>query len=114
MSDTHTHKHWCTDHKSVGEDSCFTQFIVYDNGEEEKTELEEGSFGAQLKAVGGWPSEVAWVSFIVSQDETDEEPLIDLHFFEAGNYEPISTLHLEMDGLKEFHSNLADAMKRIS
>ena len=52
MSDTHTHKHWCTDHKSVGEDSCFTEFIVYDNGEEEKTEPEEGSFSAQLKAVG--------------------------------------------------------------
>ena len=39
---------------------------------------------------------------------------MDLHFFEAGNYEPVSTLHLEMDGLKEFHSSIAEAIKRIS
>lgn len=70
--------------------------------------------GALLQALGGMPKDVAWVNFVASQDEEDEYPLMDLQFFEAGNYEAISTLHLDMDSLKDIHSRLGAVMRKFS
>lgn len=39
--DAQTHKPWCSDHKSEYEDSCFTQVVLYDNGDEEEAKRPE-------------------------------------------------------------------------
>lgn len=114
MTDARTHKPWCSDHKSDYEDSCFTQVVLYDNGEEEETKPAEGSLAAQFQALGG-PEDIAWVQFVASQEvEEDEQALMDLQFFKAGDYEAVCNLHLDLDGLRELHSNLGDVLRRIS
>ncbi|PTT69233.1 hypothetical protein [Arthrobacter sp. HMWF013] len=105
---------WRSDHKSEYEDSCFTQVVLYDNGDEEETKPAEGSLAAQFQALGG-SKDIAWVQFIASQDvEEDERPLTDLQFVKARDYEALCNLHLDIDGLRELHSNLGDVLKRIS
>ncbi|MFJ6002952.1 hypothetical protein [Arthrobacter sp. NPDC092385] len=108
MPATSTCKPWCTDHQNPNE--CLTKTTIWDNGEEEKAEYEEGSVAAQFQALG-LPKDVAWINLTVSQDEDDEQPLADLQLFEAGNYEAVAAVHLGYDGLKELYSNLTTVMK---
>ncbi|NOJ60004.1 hypothetical protein [Arthrobacter sp. 260] len=114
MAEAQTHKHWCADHKSDYEDSCFTQVVLYDNNEDEATQPAKGSLAAQFQAMGG-SKDIAWVQFVASHDvEEDDQPLTDLQFFTAWDYEALGNLHLSIVGLRELHSNLGDVLKRIS
>lgn len=94
---------------------CYTRFVIYDDGTEEKTAPAPGSPAAQLQALGGWPADISWIAFVASQDEEDEHPIMDLQFFEAGDdVEQNSSLHVELDGLKALHSNLGAILKNFS
>ncbi|MDD1477910.1 hypothetical protein [Arthrobacter sp. H16F315] len=48
------------------------------------------------------------------QDEEDELPVMALHFFEVGGDEPVSTLSVDANGLKELHSNLGGILTDLS
>lgn len=113
MTATSDCKPWCTDHHGP---DCSTQFTIYDDGNEasEKVEPAAGSLAAQLKAVGGIPSEISWINLVAMQDEEDEQPVMALHFFEVGGDEPVSTLSVDANGLKELHSNLGGILTDFS
>jgi len=108
-------KPWCTDHKTKGENSCSTRFLIYDDGREAKATSAPGSMAAQFQALGGWPAEISWIAFVASQDEEDEHPVMNLQFFEAGDdVEQNSDLSVELDELKELHANLGSILKKFS
>ncbi|MET3708878.1 hypothetical protein ABIB17_003527 [Arthrobacter sp. UYEF6] len=50
MTATPTCKPWCTEHLTVGEDSCYTRYVIYDKGEVGKSEPDEGPLAAQVEA----------------------------------------------------------------
>lgn len=109
-------KPWCMDHKTVGEDSCYTRFVIYDDGNE-SAEVEPGSssLAAQSWASGGLPAEISWIAVVASQDDEDEDPLMDLQFYEAGETgEQNSILHVDMAGLKQLHSALGAILRDFS
>lgn len=112
MTATSNCKPWCTDHQ--GADECYTRFVIYDKGDEEKAEPTEGSLAAQFKAFGGLPVDISWIAFVAAQDEEDEQPVMDLQFYETEGDEPNSTLHLDMEALKELHSNFGAILKNFS
>lgn len=112
MTKTPTCKPWCTDHQEP--DECYTRFVIYDDGAEEKAAPAPGSLAAQMRALGGWPAEISWIAFVAAQDEEDEHPVMDLQFYEAGGDEANSTLHLDADVLKKLHSELGAIIKDFS
>ncbi|WP_320536142.1 hypothetical protein [Pseudarthrobacter sp. IC2-21] len=114
MTATPTCKPWCTDHQTVGEDACYTRYVIYDNGEVGKSEPAEGSMAAQLRAVGGFPGEISWIAFVASQDEEDEHPVMDLQFYEAGADEANCTLPLNASVLTELRSSLGSILSKFS
>lgn len=115
MSATPNCKPWCTDHKTKGENACYTHLVIYDDGREAKAAPAAGSMAAQFQALGGWPAEISWIAFVASQDEEDEHPIMNLHFFEAGDeVKQNSDLSVELDGLKELHANLGTILKKFS
>ena len=114
MTATPNCKPWCTDHKTIGENSCYTGFSIYDDGSQEKALPAPGSIAAQFQALGGWPAEISWIAFVASQDEEGVHPVMDLQFFEAGREEQSSNLHVDLDGLRELHANLGAILKKFS
>lgn len=115
MTATPTCKPWCTDHQTLGEDACYTRFVIYDNGkEDEQAEHAEGSNAAQLQALGGVPAEISWIAFVASQDEEDEDPVMDLQFYEAGGDEPTATLGLDVNVIKQLRSGLGAVLNDFS
>lgn len=114
MNATSNCKPWCTDDQHVGENSCFTRFVIYDDGKESKAAPAPGSGAVQFQAGGGWPAEISWIAFVASQDEEDEHPEMDLQFFEAGGLEQSSNLHVELGGLKALHSELGAILEAFS
>lgn len=115
MTATPNCKPWCTDHKTVGENSCYTRFAIYDDGREASAAPAPESMAAQFQALGGWPADISWVAFVASQDGDDEHPIMDLQFFEAGDdVSQNSSLHVELDGLKTLHANLGAILKDFS
>lgn len=114
MTATPDCKPWCTDHQTVGENSCYTRFMIYDDGREQESAPAPGSVAAQFQAVGGWPGEISWIAFVACQDEEDEHPEMDLQFFEAGGVEQSSNLHVDLGGLKALHSSIGAILKDFS
>lgn len=114
MTATPTCKPWCSDHLTVGEDSCYTRYVIYDDGTEERAEPAEGSFAAQFKAHGGFPGEISWIAFVASQDEEDEEPVMDLQFYEAGRDEATCTLSVDVNVIKQLRSGLGAVLSDFS
>jgi len=106
-----TCKPWCDDHQSVGEDTCYTTFVIYDDGEEEKVEPPEGSFAALGR--GLLPAEISWINFVANQEEEAENPSMLLEFYEAGERTASSTLELDADGLREIHSSLDIVLRKF-
>ena len=114
MTATPTCKPWCTEHLTVGEDSCYTRYVIYDKGEVGKSEPDEGPLAAQVEAVGGFPGEISWIAFVASQDEEDEQPVMDLQFYEAGADEANCTLSLNSSVLMELRSSLGAILSEFS
>lgn len=115
MTATSNCKPWCTDHKTVGENSCYTHFVIHDDGREEEVASVPGTLAAEFEALGGGPSDISWVAFVVSQDEEDEHPLMDLEFYGPGESgDQKANLHLEIDGLKQLHSSLGAILRDFS
>lgn len=114
MPATPTCKPWCNSHQAPNE--CYTTRTIWDNGEEEKqaVEPEAGSMAALFQANANLPRDIAWINLIVSQDEDDEQPLLDLHLFEAGGDEAVARVWLGADGMKELHSALGAVLKTFA
>lgn len=108
MSATPGCRPWCTAH-SMGE--CFTRVTIYNNGEvQPSSPPAPGSMAALFE----YPKDIAWVSFVASQDEDDDEPVMDLHFFEAGQDEPITRMSLDKDTLQQVHRNLGAVLGNLA
>src|SRR5687768_11248130 len=99
MTVSPTCKPWCTDHQDPNE--CLTRILIYDKGKDETEESEPapGSLAAQFQAFGGWPAEISWITFVASQDDEDEYPVMDLQFFEGGGKDQNSNLHVDVAAL---------------
>lgn len=94
---------------SMGE--CFTRVTIYNNGEvQPSSPPASGSMAALFE----YPKDIAWVSFVASQDEDDDEPVMDLHFFEAGQDEPITRISLDKDTLQQVHRNLGAVLGNLA
>ena len=108
MSGTPNCRPWCTEH-SMGE--CFTRVTMYNNVEvQPATPPSPGSMAALFE----YPKDIACVSFLASQDEDDDEPVMDLHFFEAGQDEPITRMSLDKDALQQVHRNLGAVLRELA
>lgn len=112
MTATPTCKPWCTDHKSA--DECYTRFTIYDDGREESAKPDPDSLAGQFAALGGFPGQVSWISFVACQEDEDENPVMDLQFFEAGADEITCSLSLNLEQLKEFHASLGAVIRDFS
>ncbi|MET3708875.1 hypothetical protein ABIB17_003524 [Arthrobacter sp. UYEF6] len=66
------------------------------------------------EAVGGFPGEISWIAFVASQDEEDEQPVVDLQFYEAGADEANCTLSLNSSVLMELRSSLGAILSEFS
>jgi hypothetical protein len=109
MTATPACKLWCTNHQVP--DECYTRFTIYDDGEEEgRKPAPPGSTAAPFE----FPKDIGWISFVGSQDEEDEQPIMELHLFEAGADEPIVKLPLDMNALKELHANFGAIIRNFS
>jgi hypothetical protein len=114
MTTTPHCKPWRTEHRTKVEISCYTRFVIYDDGREAKAAPAPGTMAAQFQALGGWPAEISCISFVASQDEEDGHPVMNLQFFQAGDaVEQNSDLSVELDGLKELHANLGAILKKF-
>lgn len=111
MTTTSDCKPWCTDHKTIGEDSCYTRVTIYDSG---NNELQPAPAPGSMAALFEFPKDIAWMNFVASQDENDEQPVMDLFFFEAGKDEPITTLALDQNTLKQLHRNLGTLLSTLA
>lgn len=111
MPATSSCKPWCTDHQ--GADECYTSFSIHDDGREAER-FDPESLAGQFAALGRFPGQVSWVSFVACQEDDDEHPAIDLQFFEAGADEMNCHLHLSLEELKDLHRNLGTAIRRLS
>lgn len=114
MTATPTCKPWCSDHLTVGEDSCYTRYIIYDDRKEERAEPAEGSLAAQFEALGGFSGEISWIAFVASQDDEDEKPVMDLQFYETGRDEATFTLSLDVNVIKQLRSGLGTVLSDFS
>lgn len=109
MSATPNCKPWCTDHQGLNE--CYTEFVIYDNGEDQRrTPPAPGSMAAMFE----FPKDVGWIKFCAAQDEEDEQPVMDLHFFEPGEVEPIVRLPLDTNVIQSLHSELGAILRGFS
>lgn len=102
-------KSWCTDRQEPGE--CYTEYAIYDNGVDEKrTPPTPGS----MAALSEYPKDIGWIKFCAGQDEEDDQPLMDLHFFEPGDVEPIVRLPLDLNVINGLHSELGALLQSFS
>ena len=85
---------------------------IYSNGEVQSSSppAHPGSMAALFE----YPKDNAWVSFVASQDEDDDEPMMDLHFFEASQDEPITRMSLDKDTLQQVHRNLGAVLGNLA
>tara|TARA_R100000935_G_scaffold56524_1_gene88266 strand:- start:414 stop:797 length:384 start_codon:yes stop_codon:yes gene_type:complete len=102
-------KRWCTDHQEPNE--CYTEVVIYDNGvDERRTPPAPGSVAAMFE----YPKDIGWIKFCAGQDQEDEQPVMDLHFFEPGEVEPIVRLPLDTNLIKGLHSELGALVRNFS
>ena len=110
-----TCKPWCTNHQDAGANECYTSFEIYNDGKEARAAPVPGSMAAQIQALGGWPAEISRVDFVASQEEEDDSPVMNFHFFEAGgDAEIASDLPLDLEALKKLHGSLGTIIQKFS
>lgn len=54
------------------------------------------------------------VSFVARQDEDDDEPVRDSHFFEADQDEPVTRMSLDKDTLQQVHRELGAVLGNLA